>query len=54
MSIKQLLKNYSYMLLKKIDATPKEEKGNIEWFEGELKRIEQALKPDSKETKHDS
>ena len=44
MSTKQLLKNYSYMLLKKIDATPKKEKGDIEWYEDELKRIEDALK----------
>lgn len=44
MSIKQLLRNYSYLLIKKKEQTPKNEVGNIEWYNDELERIEQALK----------
>lgn len=44
MSIKQLLQNYSSLLLKEKER--KESRGirNIKWFEEELKRIDKALK----------
>ena len=49
MSIEQLLRNYSYMLIKergKLENVPDSTKeyGTIEFYNDELKRIEQALK----------
>ena len=53
MSIEQLLRNYSYMVIKKraeleqvSDST--KEYGSIEFYNDELKRIEQALKETKK------
>ena len=55
MSVKQLLRNYSYMLIKergKLESVGDSAKkcGQIEFYNKELKRIEQALedKPCSK------
>lgn len=50
MNIKQLLRNYSYMLIKErdklenISASTNKKTGTIEFYNDELKRIEQALK----------
>ena len=40
----QLLRNYSYMLLKEIKKTPVEQVGDIEWFTTELNRVNTAIK----------
>jgi len=50
METKQLLKNYSYMLLKEINRTPKDKVGDIEFYTEELKRIEQSLQGGKKES----
>ena len=43
MSIKQLLRNYSYLLLEKLRHILKRNKGDIEFYNDELKRIDQAI-----------
>jgi len=41
MSIKQLLHNYTYLLIKHREEIPKDKADDIEFFDNELKQVEQ-------------
>lgn len=42
-NMKQLLRNYLFLLKQKANSIPKENLGDIEFIEDEIKRVDQAL-----------